>query len=106
MATGLVWDERFAWHDAGLASTNLWAEPYPALDRPEAKRRLWGLLQASGLADRLVPVRARPATDDELLRFHTAGYVDRILRDALVELVGCESACNTDPLRGGFRVEI
>jgi acetoin utilization deacetylase AcuC-like enzyme len=53
-------------------------EPYPALDRPEGKRRLWGLLQASGLAERLVPVRTRPATDDELLPFHTAAYIDRI----------------------------
>jgi acetoin utilization deacetylase AcuC-like enzyme len=78
MATGLVWDERFAWHDAGLASTNPWAEPYPALDRPEAKRRLWSLLQASGLAERLVPICARPAIDDELLRFHSADYIDRV----------------------------
>ena len=83
MATGLVWDERFAWHDAGLASTSPWAEPYPALDRPEAKRRLWSLLQASGLAERLVPIRPRPATNDELLRFHTAAYVDRIRDMAL-----------------------
>lgn len=35
MATGLIWDEHFAWHDAGLASTNAWVEPYPALDRAE-----------------------------------------------------------------------
>ncbi|MGF1626504.1 MAG: class II histone deacetylase [Alphaproteobacteria bacterium] len=83
MTTGLVWDERFAWHDAGPASTSPWVEPYPALDRPEAKRRLWSLLQASGLADRLVPIRARPATDDELLRFHTPAYVDRVRAMAL-----------------------
>lgn len=38
--TRLPWDERFAWHDAGLGSTNLWAELYPALDRSKAKRRL------------------------------------------------------------------
>ena len=78
MTTGLVWDERFAWHDAGAASTSPWSEPYPALDRPEAKRRLWSLLQASGLAERLAPIRARPATREELLRFHTAEYVERI----------------------------
>jgi acetoin utilization deacetylase AcuC-like enzyme len=83
MATGLMWDERFAWHDAGLGLTNPWVEPYPALDRPEAKRRLWSLLQASGLGERLVPVRARPATEDELLRFHTAPYIDRVRSMAL-----------------------
>lgn len=44
MTTGLLWDERYAWHDAGRASENPWAEPWPAFDRPEAKRRLRGLL--------------------------------------------------------------
>lgn len=78
MATGIVWDERFAWHDAGLASTSPWAEPFPALDRAETKRRSWSLLAACGLADRLVPVRARPATDDELLWFHTPEYLERV----------------------------
>ena len=78
MATGFVWHERYAWHDAGRASQSPWAEPYPALDRPESKRRLHGLLAASGLLDRLVSIRPRPATDDELLRFHTADYVARI----------------------------
>ena len=33
MTTGIVCDERYAWHDAGLASSSPWAEPYPA---PEA----------------------------------------------------------------------
>jgi hypothetical protein len=47
MTTGLVWDERYAWHDADVALTSAWAEPYPALDRPELERRLWSLLEAS-----------------------------------------------------------
>ncbi len=78
MTTGIVWDERFAWHDAGLASTNLWSEPYPALDRPETKRRIWSLLQASGLIHQLQQLSARAITDEELLRFHTPDYVQRI----------------------------
>lgn len=78
MTTGIVWDERYAWHDAGPSSTSPWVEPYPALDRPEAKRRLWSLLEASGLAARLTPIRARPATEEELLRFHAASYVERV----------------------------
>ena len=78
MTTGLIWDERFAWHDAGLASTSAWVEPYPALDRPESKRRLWSLLQASGLAARLVLLPSRMASTDDLLRFHTPAYVERV----------------------------
>jgi len=77
-ATGLIWDERFAWHDAGLASTSPWVEPYPALDRPEVKRRLWSLLQTSGLAGQLVILPSRMASTDELLRFHTQAYVERV----------------------------
>jgi acetoin utilization deacetylase AcuC-like enzyme len=78
VGTGIAWDERFAWYDAGRASQSPWAEPYPALDRPEIKRRSWALVQASGLGARLVPIEPRPATRDELLRFHTAGYLDRV----------------------------
>jgi len=78
MGTALVWHERFAWHDSGRASNNLWAEPYPALDRPESKRRLYSLLQASGLAEKLVPITARQARREELLRVHSAKYVERI----------------------------
>lgn len=76
--TAIIWDERFAWHDAGRASTNPWAEPYPALDRPESKRRIWSLLQASGLTEKLVALKPRLATEGELLRFHSKGYVDRV----------------------------
>lgn len=78
MITGLVWDERYAWHDAGRASQSPWAEPYPALDRPESKRRLRSLLEVSGLARQLVPIDPRTATEAELLRFHTADYVRRV----------------------------
>lgn len=80
MTTGFLWDERYAWHDAGRASSSPWAEPWPAFDRPEAKRRLRGLVEASGLLAELAPLAARPATDTELLRFHTRDYLDRIAR--------------------------
>jgi acetoin utilization deacetylase AcuC-like enzyme len=78
MATGFLWDERFAWHDAGRASQSPWAEPYPALDRPESKRRLRNLLEVSGLLQRLAPLAARPATETELLRFHSHAYLKRV----------------------------
>lgn len=102
MTTGIAWDERFAWHDAGPASTHPWAEPYPALDRPEAKRRLWSLLQASGFTDRLVPIKARPASEGELCRFHTPDYVARIRR--LSEAGGGEAGENARFGANGFAV--
>jgi acetoin utilization deacetylase AcuC-like enzyme len=78
MSTGMVWDECYAWHDAGLSSTSLWVEPYPAMDRPEAKRRLWSLVQARGLGAYLAQIDARPATDQELMYLHTPAYIDRV----------------------------
>lgn len=78
MATGYIWDERFAWHDAGRASRCAWTEPYPALDRPETKRRIASLVSASGLDRHLVPIAPRLATEDELARFHTREYIARV----------------------------
>ncbi len=80
MSTALVWDERFAWHDAGRASSHPWVEPYPALDRPESKRRLRNLVEASGLLRELLQVPARPASVDALCRVHTREYVERVRR--------------------------
>lgn len=102
MTTGLVWDERFGWYDAGLASTSAWAEPYPALDRPEIKRRLWSLLQASGLAQRLMPIAARPAAPEELMYFHSPEYVERVRR--LAEAGGGEAGENAPVGRNGFEI--
>ena len=81
--TGLVTHERYYWHDngpaAGTARPDGWAiEPGAHVESPESKRRLHGLLAASGYVDRLVPIAPRPATRDELLRFHTADHVDVI----------------------------
>jgi len=102
MSTGLVWDERYAWHEAGLGSSNPWVEPYPALDRPESKRRLWSLLQASGLAAKLTPIAARPATDEELMRYHTRDYVERVR--ALAEAGGGETGESARIARNGFDI--
>ena len=45
MATGWLWEERYAWHDAGtwndFASTpaNAYVQPQTAFENPETKRR-------------------------------------------------------------------
>lgn len=81
--TGLVSHERFFWHDPGPSAggrrpdgaTLQVAEP---ADHPETKRRLLGLLEASGFADHLVRIKPRPATLDEVGRFHTPRYLDEV----------------------------
>ncbi len=82
MATGFVWHERYAWHDArGLLDTfdrSALFEPEPSLESGTTKRRLRNLVDASGLLRRLIEIAPRPALDDELTRLHAPEYVERI----------------------------
>jgi acetoin utilization deacetylase AcuC-like enzyme len=81
-ATGWVWHERYAWHDARgrLDTFGLEAlfEPEPSFESPTTKRRLRNLVDAAGLLDRLVALAPRPATDDELAMVHTPEYIERV----------------------------
>jgi acetoin utilization deacetylase AcuC-like enzyme len=80
--TGLVAHERYFWHDpgsgAGFSTASEYAEPDEHPESASTKRRLLSLLQVSGLADSLVPIRPRAATVDELTAFHTPAYVERV----------------------------
>jgi acetoin utilization deacetylase AcuC-like enzyme len=82
MATGLVWHERYMWHDtraaAGPIPAGGWVEPGEHAENPATKRRLKNLLDVSGLTERLVSIQAREATVEEVCRFHTREYVERI----------------------------
>jgi len=78
MSTGFVWDERFAWHQQGVMPLGSDAEPYPGPDTPETKRRIYSLVQTSGLGERLTPLSPRLATEAELLRLHEPAYVERV----------------------------
>jgi acetoin utilization deacetylase AcuC-like enzyme len=82
-ATGFVWHERYAWHDTGTGAGPLraggWIEPgEPMAESAAAKRRIRNLVDASGLLQRLVELAPRPATDEELGRFHTPGHLARV----------------------------
>ena len=84
MTTGWLWEERYAWHDAGIwndsAATppNAYAQPERAFENPETKRRFRNLLDVTGVLDQLVQLRARPATDEEILRVHTPAHLAHI----------------------------
>jgi acetoin utilization deacetylase AcuC-like enzyme len=81
-ATGWVWHERYAWHDArgpaDVLPREALFEPEPSLERGTIKRRLRNLLDASGMLAQLVEIPPRPATDEELLRVHDRRYIERI----------------------------
>jgi acetoin utilization deacetylase AcuC-like enzyme len=87
-ATGLVWHELMMWHDttplAGfLKSGRGVIEPDEPSESPASKRRIKNLLDVAGLTEQLVLCKPRPATEAELRRVHTAGYID---------VVRCKSA--------------
>jgi len=80
--TGWVWHERYMWHDTGHAGGSVpargFVEPAEHVENPAPKRRFRNLVEVSGLLERLVPIPPRPATVEELVRFHTREYVQRI----------------------------
>ena len=89
---GLVFDERYLWHDTGVMQPGPpLVEPYPHWESPETKRRFKNLLDASGLSRSLVALDPRPATDEEILRLHTPGYLAWLERGQLPRVVGTQA---------------
>lgn len=84
MATGWVSHELYMWHNtwnwAQVFPPGLTIQPGTHAENPETKRRFRNLLEVSGLLDQLAPIRPRPATDDELARFHTREHIEKIKR--------------------------
>jgi acetoin utilization deacetylase AcuC-like enzyme len=80
--TGFVYHELYLWHDtgnyAGFLPFGFPLQPGIHIEHPETKRRFKNLLDASGYIKQLSIVEPRHATREELLRFHTADYVDRV----------------------------
>lgn len=82
MATGFVFHEIYLWHNTGNAAmlfpSSLTVQPGEHAENPETKRRMKNLLDVSGLTEHLVNLKPRPATDDELARFHTRAHIEKI----------------------------
>jgi len=80
--TGLVCHEHYFWHHTGASAGplpyGLTLQPDQHPENPQTKRRLLGLLEVSGVLERLVRVKPRPATLEEVLDYHTPDYVTRV----------------------------
>jgi acetoin utilization deacetylase AcuC-like enzyme len=80
--TGLVWHERYMWHDTGSGAGPLSAgglvEPGEHVENPLPKRRFYNLLARTGVVDELVAIKPRFATKDELAAFHSRDYIDEV----------------------------
>ena len=82
MSTGLVFHERYLWHHTGNHADYVpyggLVEPLQHAESPDTKRRIKNLLEVSGLLDELTRIKPRPATKEEILRFHTKKYFEHI----------------------------
>jgi len=80
--TGFVFAEQYMWHDTQrynlLVAPSLTVQPGQHAENEETKRRLRNLIAVTSLEDELLPIKARSATNDELLRFHTQHHITRI----------------------------
>lgn len=76
MSTGLVFDESYFWYDSlNQPFPPFKVQPGANYDRPEIKRRLYNLLQQSGLVKQLISIKPRRAKDDEILLVHNGEYL-------------------------------
>ena len=101
MSTGFLWHEKYMWHDTGSgAAANV--EPGEHFENPETKRRLKNLLDLSGMTDNLVRLDPRMATEEELLRFHTEDYINRIRK--LSDDLGGFAGPNTPFGKGSYEI--
>lgn len=66
--TGIVRDDRYMNHSMGAY--------HP--ESPERLGAIYAMLDESDMADRFHPIPVRPAEREDLLRVHSAAYVDRI----------------------------
>src|SRR5215467_4812929 len=74
--TGFVFDELYMWHDSGGSAFP--TQPSAGFENPETKRRFYNLLAATRLLDDLQSIRPRPASEEDLARFHTHEYITLI----------------------------
>jgi acetoin utilization deacetylase AcuC-like enzyme len=80
--TGFVYAEQFMWHDTQrynlLVAPGLTVQPGEHAENEETKRRFRNLVAVTTMEDELIPIKARPCTDAELLRFHTPKHISNL----------------------------
>ncbi|MBL8046644.1 MAG: class II histone deacetylase [Anaerolineales bacterium] len=108
MTTGFLFHEKYMWHATGEQWLPTEGEPYTQplahVENPETKRRFKNLLDASALAEVLVPLKPRMATVEEIARVHEAAYIQRIAD--LSARDGGEAGFGTPFGRGGYEIAL
>jgi len=80
--TAFIWHESYFWHNADdgalFEPAGDYIENLGQAENPESKRRIKNLLERSGLIDELLVIKPSPATEADLLRFHTQAHIDTV----------------------------
>ena len=80
--TGFVYAEQFMWHDTQrynlLIEPGLTVQPGEHAENEETKRRFRNLIAVTSMEDELIRIKARAATEAELLRFHTQKHISTL----------------------------
>ena len=77
--TGYLYEELMMWHNSGTLSYSKWTEPLESWENSLTKSRLNSLIEVSGLKNHLKRIKGRKALKNEILRFHTEEYVNKII---------------------------
>lgn len=108
MTTGFVYHEKYMWHDTGSAGMYLRSvgpiQPDAHVEHPESKRRIRNLMEVSGLLDELTVIKPRLATRDEVLRYHTPAYIERL--EQMSGERGGDAGMETPFANGGYDIAL
>jgi len=106
MRTGWQFNELYLWHDTlsfnQLFRPSLTVQPGEHAEHPETKRRFRNLVEVSGLLEQLEPIKAGPADDIALGRFHTEAYLTQL--KALSAAEGGEDRPSSPKRPGSFEM--
>ena len=106
LRAGLVFDDRYLWHNTGLTLIED-AEPYPFADpvphwsSPALVGRAKQLIDLYGIGDRFARIAAYEADDEALLRCHTPEYLARVRK---LDRTGGDSGEGAPMGQGGERI--
>ena len=106
--TGFICDESYFWHDAGSAALVLppggFIQPDGSAESPESKRRFKGLMEKSGLYDKLIQIKPTPATEEQLKYFHTEKHIENVKK--LSESGGGDCGMLANVGRGSYEIAL
>lgn len=104
--TGFVCHELYMWHNtgnyAGPVPYGNPVQPDTHAENPETKRRFRNLLEVAGLTPLLHSISPREASEEEILRFHTREYLEKI--KTLSAGIGGDAGPFTPIGRGSYEI--